>query len=492
MTTVATAPFSVLRAAATCLLLLAAPAVAQDASRTTLVLADGTPWCTSAVVVDSGIDGPTVLVVGGVHGDEPAGLRAARQVSGWRVARGRMVVVPCANRLASAAGQRRTPDLPKAESDLNRQFPFGDRDEPVGALAAALWRLVREQQPDVVIDLHEGFDFTQRNPKSVGSSVIGRAHRGAAELCDAALAAVNATIEADDLQFVAKQRAVGGSLVRAVADRCEVPALIFETTTKSQPLALRTRQHRLMVHAVLAALGIAAHGPDVLVGDAAGEGDVRVGLFSASGVSGRGPGRVESLLGEGFVVRRFGPADVEAGVLETFDVVVFPGGSGSGQARALGAHGRERVRTFVAGGGGYVGICAGAYLAANNYDWSLRILDADVVDRSHWRRGRGVVELDWLDAAASIGAGPQRNVLYVNGPIYRAAGDDTLPDFEVLATFRGEVHEHGAPAGVMPGTPAIVRARFGEGRVVCSSPHPEQSEGLEDVVRRLVRFAAGG
>ena len=54
---------------------------------------------------------------------------------------------------------------------------------------------------------------------------------------------------------------------------------------------------------------------------------------------------------------------VSAGVLDRFDVLIQPGGSGSAQAKALEEEGRDKIRKFVDGGGGYLGICAGSYLA---------------------------------------------------------------------------------------------------------------------------------
>jgi len=474
--------------------LLSAALLAQGGSPTRSIrrIAADTKWQTDAVVIDSGFAGPTVLVIGGVHGDEPAGYRAARQISGWKVRQGRLVVVPRANHLGLRAGTRRIPDLMKERSDLNRQFPTRDWPRPVGVLASALWAFVLECKPDVVLDLHEGFDFTQRNPKSVGSSVIGASHLGSEPFARAAQAAVNAEISVSDRKFVLKSTAIRGSLIRAVAERLEVPALIFETTTRSQAYAVRARQHRLMVHAVLEHLEMAANGPHVLLGDARRGDEPRVGMFSASGVSGRGPGRLEQLLRDRCAVRRFGARDLGDGVLQQFDVLLFPGGSGSGQAKALGKYGRDQVRSFVRDGGGYVGICAGGYLAANNYDWSLGILDANVIDRKHWARGRGTVSLRWAANARGLLGQPRKDsVLYANGPIYARGNDTALPDFEVLASYRSEVNRNGAPKGVMLDTPAIVRGTFGKGRVVCSSPHPEQTEGLEEVMRRLVLSAAG-
>ena len=43
--------------------------------------------------------------------------------------------------------------------------------------------------------------------------------------------------------------------------------------------------------------------------------------------------------------------------------------------------GRDAIREFVRAGGGYIGVCAGAYLAASDKDYQLSILNARVVDR---------------------------------------------------------------------------------------------------------------
>ncbi len=77
-----------------------------------------------------------------------------------------------------------------------------------------------------------------------------------------------------------------------------------------------------------------------------------------------------------------------------------------------------------------------------------------------------------------------------HGPILLPAHASDLPEFLPLATFRTEVAEHGTPKGVMIGLPAIVASRFGKGRILCFSPHPDQTKGLEGFVRQGVRWAA--
>jgi hypothetical protein len=40
----------------------------------------------------------------------------------------------------------------------------------------------------------------------------------------------------------------------------------------------------------------------------------------------------------------------------------------------------------------------------------------------------------------------------------------------------------------MVGTTAIARGRFGQGRVICFSPHPEMTEGLDSFVEHAINF----
>ena len=162
-----------------CLFQLAAAALGQTAPETGWI-ADGTPWKTAYYVRDSGVPGPVLLVVGGIHGNEPAGYRAAEQIRHWPIVRGRMVVIPRANVLALRAGTRFLPDPARPQHDLNRDFPGEDGERPKSPLARAIWNFVRQQRPDWIVDLHEGYQFhiSHKPPagkkKSVGSTVIYR------------------------------------------------------------------------------------------------------------------------------------------------------------------------------------------------------------------------------------------------------------------------------------------------------------------------------
>jgi glutamine amidotransferase-like uncharacterized protein len=221
---------------------------------------------------------------------------------------------------------------------------------------------------------------------------------------------------------------------------------------------------------------------------------IRVALYDAEGSTGKGVPRVKELLGKEKDVELvvFKPEDIRAGKLAGFNVVMFTGGSGSKQAEAIGEEGRAKVREFVEGGGGYIGICAGAYLACSGFSWGVKVLDAKTASPK-WRRGEGNVKLELTERGREVfgASSGQFDVRYVNGPILVPAGAELLPDFEPLAHFRTELAKNDTPVGVMVNSPAIVAGNCGKGRVLVSSPHPEQTPGLEHFVAKAVRWAAG-
>lgn len=221
---------------------------------------------------------------------------------------------------------------------------------------------------------------------------------------------------------------------------------------------------------------------------------VRVAIFNGDGAPMSGienvRARLESLPGATATLLK--PEEIAEKGLGGYDVIVFSGGSGSAQAKSLGEAGKDKVREFVREGGGYVGICAGAYLACSNFSWGLGILNASTVS-SKWMRGSGFVAQEvTVDGRPIIG--PVEGVFkvrYNNGPIIKPGDRADLPAYRPLALFRTEVAKNGTPAGVMVNSPAQAAAEYGKGRVFISSPHPENTPGLEHLIPRAILWAAG-
>lgn len=65
-------------------------------------------------------------------------------------------------------------------------------------------------------------------------------------------------------------------------------------------------------------------------------------------------------------------------------------------------------------------------------------------------------------------------------------GNEPAGANKALAWFRTEVAKFGSPKRIMIDSPAIVSGRCRKGRIVCISPHPEQTRTMEHWIRRAV------
>lgn len=221
---------------------------------------------------------------------------------------------------------------------------------------------------------------------------------------------------------------------------------------------------------------------------------IRVALFVDSGVGESGIEHVEKVLKPfpSIHITRVSAEDISNGALDAHDVLICSGGAGHEQALTLHEAGLGAIRTFVENGGGYIGICAGAYLAVSGYDWSLKIINAKKVVADEWERGKGFVDIELTDEGRKVfgDVGGTFSCRYGNGIIVTNDEHSSLPSATPLAYFRTEVAENGTTKGAMINTPAIISAQYGKGKVMAVSPHIEDSVGLEYALPRAVVFVS--
>jgi hypothetical protein len=458
------------------------------------VLGSGTAWETPWQITESDKPGPTVVVIGGIHGNEPAGHRAAEQIRHWPIVRGKLVSLPRVNRVGLAANLRWFPDFrnDKRRRDINRNFPTKDRPNAMTPLCEAIWVFIEKQKPDWVFDLHEGFDFHRLNVKSVGSSVITFAPQ--ADFAKALQDVVNLDVKPErHFDILTKSGPVKGSLARSCSEQLGAKSFILETTFKDQPISLRTRQHRQMVSTALRRIGLIEEScVDRLTPPSASD-TTRVALFDDAGANESSLLRVLNDHPKVFV-SHVGPKDMRPDVLRQFDVIVFPGGSGSKQGKAIGSRGREHVRQFARNGGGILGICAGAYLCSSHYSWSLNLMNAAVFNKtveipgkgrkSMWFRGPATdIDVDVTnEGTAVLGIEGLHSIRYQNGPIFSPGGKPQFPTYKPIAFFRSENGIYEPQKNTMIGSPAAMTSKFGDGRVLAISPHFESTKGRESVI----------
>jgi hypothetical protein len=184
--------------------------------------------------IESGNEGPTALIVGGTHGDEEAGYRAATQMRDWEPDTGRLVILPKANPLAIEHNSRTTD-----YGNLNRHFDAGG---PTSPLAAAIWTVVEQTNPDVVLSLHEASGVYDSS-SSVGQAVFRSPTSAARAAARAGINRANKTIRRRSLMFdighiSSPDNSPSGLLTERTTYTVGIPSFIVETY---QDVSLDTR-----------------------------------------------------------------------------------------------------------------------------------------------------------------------------------------------------------------------------------------------------------
>lgn len=408
-------------------------------------------------VTDSGKPGPTVMVViTAEHKSSDSAALALDQLRHWPLQQGRLI---CA-----------AVNAPAENSNTHADLLF-----PPAILAGTT--------PDWLVELHEIPSVSGSPPTSQQNTITPENTLLSAEIARQLISAANAEIETPARRFQLSDSRPLGSLIATPRDHSWIPrapeSLLIQTAQPGQSLAVRARHHRIIVASLLQHLKLieSTTVASQLV-PAHHQQQFNIALLDDAGVAGRGvPSLLEIWSAEPEVtLHRVCGADIRGGCLSQFDLLCCSGGSGSQQASSLGENGRAAVRQFVTQGGDYVGICAGSYLACSGFSWGLGILDAKTKS-SRWKRGRAELPLQLTPTGTQIfNTGPQTaTIIYHNGPIIQPHEQPDVPDFEVLANFTAEVAQNETPAGIMIHSPAIVVGKFGQGEVLCISPHPEQS-----------------
>jgi len=229
---------------------------------------EGTPGDTDVFIFQGEEPGANVLVIGGVHANEPAGfLAAVVMVENLTVRAGKVVVIPRANasaftcndpqegnpqsfsietpggerafrlgsRLTNPVHQWPDPTLfetpagqivsgPEARN-LNRAFPGREDGYLTERIAYGIMELIRKEGIDIGIDLHES------SPEyPVINAIVF--HENSAEI--AALAQMNLQFDGLDLRLEASPPNLRGLSHREWGDEAGIHALLLETPNPVQ------------------------------------------------------------------------------------------------------------------------------------------------------------------------------------------------------------------------------------------------------------------
>lgn len=176
-----------------------------------------------------------------------------------------------------------------------------------------------------------------------------------------------------------------------------------------------------------------------------------------------------------------------------YRVLIVGGGWAGGYNRYVQETGFRNIRNFVRKGGGYFGICAGSYFAADAVLWKPDVqTPAEVYNYSldlfrglargvllqikPWTSPTGCQSVITEGAAMTTievnnsvlpTVNSEIGMLYFGGPVLLPF-TNANQNVQVMATYKVP----GAPAD---GQPAMILFPFGNGKVFLSGPHPEVS-----------------
>lgn len=220
--------------------------------------------------------GPTIMIQGGIQGDESAGVLTADLLRQAKVKKGNLIVVPRAN--VPALNQ----DTRKIHVDLNRRFDRQYDRFYEDILARAIKFFVARS--DGLIHLHEGSGFycpeyvdQSRNPQRFGQSVIidCAAYSGVPDLgrmARRAIDRVNAGVSPPQYVFTlfntdtfakstphAEQRK---SLTFHTVSKLRKPALAVEVSKQIRDMSWKVEHQIIMVREILNNMGVNIELPD--------------------------------------------------------------------------------------------------------------------------------------------------------------------------------------------------------------------------------------
>lgn len=165
---------------------------------------------------------------------------------------------------------------------------------------------------------------------------------------------------------------------------------------------------------------------------------------------------------------------------------VMPGGADLFYLKALSPQGNDKIRQYVEKGGAYLGICAGAYYAAEYVRFAANTPLEVVGERElqffpgtvegpllapydyHSYSGSRIAQIHWTAADSPFAPSPPFSLFYNGGGYFVEA--EAKPNTRVLATYK-------TASGLKP---ALIEISRGKGKVILSGVHWEYAPSLLD------------
>ncbi|MDR3204810.1 MAG: hypothetical protein LBV23_08710 [Deltaproteobacteria bacterium] len=229
-------------------------------------------------------NGPTIMLIGGIQGDEPGGFLSADLYVDLALKRGNLIIVPRAN-FKSIILHDRGPD-----GDMNRKFDEVNFSDPDFERVEIIKNLIAES--DLMLNLHDGSGFFRPkwendlfNPDRYGQCIIADAdvftHPKTgkviklAEMANKVIAKLNAEIPEPQYKFHFNNHDTLSPNTRYKEQRKSasfytltklgIPAYGVETSKQLPSLEMKIFQHNLAINAFMELFGVIPEQPRIIL-----------------------------------------------------------------------------------------------------------------------------------------------------------------------------------------------------------------------------------
>lgn len=219
--------------------------------------------------------GPTLMIIGGIQGDEPGSYISADMYADARLKKGNLIVVPRANFLSIVENRR------QVNQDMNRRFDKTKKEIEEDKVVAILKKLI--DSSDFLLNLHEGSGFynpknidDMNNPNRFGQSIIADADSYDSSKCNCELRLkdmaekvieiVNRKIDNPSYKFRFNNHNTGskntahpdqkGSATYYALYTVGIPAFGIETSKNIEDIELKVNMHTMIINEFMKQLGI--------------------------------------------------------------------------------------------------------------------------------------------------------------------------------------------------------------------------------------------
>ena len=206
-------------------------------------------------IYDSNIKGKTIVILGGTHGDEPAGSYAVHNLindlnTKLKLKSGKLILIPDVNYCGLKLINRNAPTV----GDINRQYLVNNNS--ISKINQKIKSLINDA--DFVLDFHEAYNFNRKYPSSLGSTLLPSKTKLSMDIANEVMNDLNKTIKEDYKKFaILTINDIRGTL----RDYCNIlkkDYILVETTGKEniQPIEIRVKQDEIIINSLLKYMNI--------------------------------------------------------------------------------------------------------------------------------------------------------------------------------------------------------------------------------------------